>query len=170
MLMAMISINSQGQDTKKNMSGLISVPVSEHRVTVVNFNKLETIIKKNDNKLYVVNFWATWCRPCVMELPEFMEVNKMYHDNPNFKMILVSLDLAKEVESLVQPFLLKNKMDVDVYLLDDNKRMNIWIPAIDSKWNGSIPATVFYRNGAKLEFKESKMEKKEIVRIISKYL
>jgi len=166
----MISLNSQGQDTKKNMSGLNSFSVSEHKVTVVNFNKLETIIKKNDNKLYVVNFWATWCRPCVMELPEFMEVNKMYHDNPNFKMILVSLDLAKEVETLVQPFLLKNKMDVDVYLLDDNKRMNIWIPLIDSKWNGSIPATVFYRNGEKLEFKESKMEKKELVKIISKYL
>ena len=85
-------------------------------------------------------------------------------------MILVSLDLAKEAESIVQPFLVKNKMEVDVYLLDDNKRMNQWIPAIDSKWSGAIPATVFYRNGKKLEFKESKMEKKELEKIIQKHL
>ena len=169
-LMTMINFNSQGQNTKKNMSGELSGINDNQKVTVVNFTKLETIINKKDNKLYVVNFWATWCRPCVMELPDFMEVNKIYHNNPKFKMILVSLDLAKEAETIVQPFLVKNKMNVEVYLLDDNKRMNQWIPAIDSKWSGAIPATVFYRNGIKLDFKESKMEKKELVKIISKYL
>jgi thiol-disulfide isomerase/thioredoxin len=152
------------------MPGVQSNPNENHMVTVVNFTKLETIINKKDNKLYVVNFWATWCRPCVMELPDFMEVNKTYHNNPKFKMILVSLDLAKEAETVVQPFLVKNKMNVEVYLLDDNKRMNQWIPAIDSKWSGAIPATVFYRNGIKLDFKESKMEKSELIEIINKNL
>ena len=170
MLLAMISLSSQGQNTKKIMSVSQTVRNVDHKVIVVNFAKLEAILHKNDNKLYVVNFWATWCRPCVMELPDFMEVNKLYHQHPDFKMILVSLDLAKEAESSVQPFLVKNKMDVDVYLLDDNKRMNQWIPAIDSKWSGAIPATVFYRNGVKLEFKESKMEKSELIKIIGKYL
>ena len=169
-LMAMISLNSQGQNTKKNMTGLLSGANEDHKVTVVNFTKLETIINKKDNILYVVNFWATWCRPCVMELPDYMEVNKFYYNNPQFKMILVSLDLAKEAETIVHPFLVKNKMDVEVYLLDDNKRMNQWIPAIDSKWSGAIPATVFYRNGVKLDFKESKMEKNELIKIISKNL
>ena len=169
-LVTLISLSSHGQKTKKNMSVSQTVRNIDHKVTVVNFNKLEGIIHKNDNKLYVVNFWATWCRPCVVELPEFMEVNRLYHKNPNFKMILVSLDLAKEAESIVQPFLVKNKMEVDVYLLDDNKRMNQWIPAIDSKWSGAIPATVFYRNGKKLEFKEGKMEKKELEKIIQKHL
>jgi thiol-disulfide isomerase/thioredoxin len=168
--MAMLSLNSQSQKREKNMSGLPSVSNFDHKVTVVNFTRLETIINKKDNKLYVVNFWATWCRPCVMELPDFMEINKIYRTNPKFKMILVSLDLAKEAESVVQPFLVKNKMDVEVYLLDDNKRMNQWIPIIDTKWSGSIPATVFYRNGTKLEFKESKMERKELIKIITKYL
>ena len=169
-IIAMLGLNSQGQNTKKNMSGLQSVSNTDHKVTVVNFTRLESIITKKDNKLYVVNFWATWCRPCVMELPDFMEVNKIYRASPKFKMILVSLDLAKEAESVVQPFLNKNNMDVEVYLLDDNKRMNQWIPSIDTKWSGSIPATVFYRNGVKLDFKESKMEKNELIKIISKYL
>lgn len=168
--MAMLSFTSNGQNTKKKMSGAVSIIHVDHKVTVVNFEQLESIIKKKDNKLYVVNFWATWCRPCVMELPEFMEVNKTYRDKPNFKMILVSLDIANQVELVVQPFLAKNKIDAEVYLLDDNKRMNQWIPAVDKNWGGSIPATVFYRNGEKLDFKESKMQKSELVKLINKYL
>jgi len=160
----------QGQTTKKNMSGAVSTNRVDQKVTVVNFEKLESIIKKKDNKLYVVNFWATWCRPCVLELPEFMEVNTIYRTNPHFKMILVSLDAAKEMEHLVLPFLSQHKMDVDVYLLDDNKRMNQWIPAIDKNWGGSIPATAFYRNGMKLDFKEDKIQKSELVKLITKYL
>jgi thiol-disulfide isomerase/thioredoxin len=169
-LMALMSFNIQGQNTKKKMDGSVSISHVDQKVTVINFDKFESLVKKKDNKLYVINFWATWCRPCVMELPEFMEVNRIYRSNPNFKMILVSLDLSKEVESVVHPFLMKNKIDADVYLLDDNKRMNQWIPAIDKNWGGSIPATVFYRNGEKLEFKESKMQKNELVKIIHKYL
>ena len=168
--MALMSFNIQAQNTKKKMDGSVTTSHVDHKVTVINFDKFESLVKKKDNKLYVINFWATWCRPCVMELPEFMEVNRMYRSNPNFKMILVSMDLSKEVESVVQPFLVKNKIDAEVYLLDDNKRMNQWIPSIDKNWGGSIPATVFYRNGEKLEFKESKMGKSELVKIIHKYL
>lgn len=158
--MSIITLNTSAQNTEK----------PDYAVTVVRFADLKTVLQKNDNKLYVVNFWATWCKPCVMELPEFMEVNKVYQSNPRFKMILVSLDVAKDVETAVRPFLVKNKMAVDVYLLDDNKRMNEWIPAIDKNWSGAIPATVFYRNGEKLEFIENKMKKSELEQVINKYL
>jgi len=166
----MISLFMQGQNTKNKMSATKAITKKEQQVTIVNFEKLETILQKNDNKLYVVNFWATWCKPCVMELPEFMEVNKANQNNPNFKMILVSLDLVKEVDSAVKPFMAKHNIEVDVYLLDDNKRMNQWIPAVDTRWSGSIPATVFYKNGVKLDFKESILKKNELVQLISKYL
>jgi len=169
-LMTLSYFNIQSQNTKKKMIGSVSVANVDHKVTVINFEKYESLVKKNDNKLYVVNFWATWCKPCVMELPDFMEVNTEYRSNPNFKMILVSLDLAKEVETEVRPFLKKNKMEVDTYLLDDNKRMNQWIPAIDKNWSGAIPATVFYRNGVKLEFKESKLQKNDLIQLISRYI
>ena len=99
-----------------------------------------------------------------------MEVNKTYRDNTHFKMILVSLDMASEMDTRVKPFLLKNTIDTDVYLLDDNKRMNEWIPAIDKKWSGAIPATVLYRNGQKLEFKEGELSKEELVKMINNYL
>ena len=170
LLVALMSLSTQGQNTKRKMSESPTISRVDRKVPVINFDKLETIIKKNDDKLYVVNFWATWCKPCVMELPEFMEVNKLHQNNPNFKMILVSMDIAKEVDSAVQPFILKHKIEADVYLLDDNKRMNQWIPAVDSKWSGAIPATVFYRNSVKLDFRESRLTKDELEQLIHKYL
>lgn len=168
--MTILTLNSSAQNTesKKPVSGGTSK--QDYSVKIVHFADLEAVMKKDDDKLYVVNFWATWCRPCVMELPEFMEVNNAYRNNPRFKMILVSLDMAKEAETTVRSFLEKRKMDVDVYLLDDNKRMNEWIPAIDKNWSGAIPATVFYRNGEKVEFIENQMKKSELEQIINKYL
>ena len=151
-------------------SKVSNTSITKAIVKVLNYEELKSIINKNDNKLYVVNFWATWCRPCVEELPDFMEVNRKYNTNPRFKMILVSMDMASEIETSVKPFLQKNKMDVETYLLDDNKRMNEWIPAVDKSWSGAIPATVFYRNGKKLEFFESRMPKIELEKIINKYI
>jgi thiol-disulfide isomerase/thioredoxin len=166
----MIQLNTSAGNSENIMQERVTKVKHENTVKIIKFEGLESVINKKDNVLYVINFWATWCKPCVMELPEFMEVNKVYHNNPQFKMILVSLDLAKEVDTEVNPFIKKNNMEVDVYLLDDNKRMNMWIPAIDKKWSGAIPATLFYRNGKKLDFRESKMEKKELEQIIIKYL
>ncbi|MDD4990787.1 MAG: TlpA disulfide reductase family protein [Paludibacter sp.] len=155
--MAVISLNCFAQSNK---------PIQK----IVNFAQLQTVLQQNDNKLCVVNFWATWCKPCVKELPGFMEVNKTYRDKPGFKMILVSLDMASEMDTHVKAFLLKNNIDTDVYLLDDNKRMNEWIPAIDKKWSGAIPATVIYRNGRKVAFEEGELSKEELVKMINNYL
>jgi thiol-disulfide isomerase/thioredoxin len=166
----MIQLNTSEGKTGNNIPVAVTVSKQDKGVKIVRFEGLESVINKKDNILYVVNFWATWCKPCMMELPEFMEVNKEYRNNPHFKMILVSLDLAKEADTDVRLFLLKNKIEADVYLLDDNKHMNEWIPAVDKNWSGAIPATVFYRNGKKLQFRESKMEKKELYQIIRKYI
>lgn len=170
LFMITITLSGFSQNPGKKMTKSATGSKQKQEVRIVNFNELQTILNKNDNKLYVVNFWATWCSPCVMELPDFIKVNNIYKNNPHFKMILVSLDMAKEVETNVRPFLKKNNIDAQVYLLDDNKHMNEWIPAIDKNWTGAIPATVLYRNGKKLEFRESKLQKSELVQIINKHL
>ena len=136
----------------------------------VNYDQLKEIIEKNDDKLYVVNFWATWCRPCIEELPHFLEVSNAYENQAPFQMILVSLDKAELLETDVAQMITKLNIDNDVYLLDDNKRMNYWIPAIDSTWSGAIPATVFYKNGQKLHFTEGQLTKEELNTIIKKHL
>jgi thiol-disulfide isomerase/thioredoxin len=163
-MMTAISLGSFGQQAEHKAEN------QNYRVKVVTFANLDDVIKKHDNKLYVVNFWATWCKPCVSELPDFMEVNRKFKTNPRFKMILVSLDMASEAKTSVRSFLLKNKIDAEVYLLDDNKRMNEWIPAIDKSWTGAIPATVVYLNGKKIDFIEGKLSKEELIKIINNYL
>lgn len=136
----------------------------------VNYEELKSIIQKEDGKLYVVNFWATWCKPCIEELPYFMGVNELYKSEPNFKMILVSLDPVKTMDTKVKRFIENNNLKVDVYLLDDNKRMNEWIPDVDGSWSGAIPATVFYKNGKKVAFRELQLTKYELEDIIDENL
>lgn len=82
-LMTGLLIGCQAQEKKENV------------LKVVNYDELKSIIQKEDGKLYVVNFWATWCKPCVEELPGFMIVNEKFKDNPNFQMILVSMDVKE---------------------------------------------------------------------------
>jgi len=143
---------------------------SENVLKAVNYDELKSVIQKEDGKLYVVNFWATWCKPCVEELPGFMAVNEQFKDNPDFKMILVSMDNKKLLNTKVKKFIQNNNIDADVYLLDDLQRMNEWIPAIDKNWSGAIPSTVFYKNGKKILFREFQMTRYELEDIINENL
>lgn len=155
------------------MMGLICSCQAQESQTVlkaVNYDQLKSVIQKEDGKLYVVNFWATWCKPCIEELPDFMEVNEQFKNDPNFKMILVSMDNQKLLDTKVKKFIQNNNINVDVYLLNDIKRMNEWIPATDENWSGAIPATVFYKNGKKVKFHELQLTKYELEDIINENL
>lgn len=129
---------------------------------VVNYEQLSQYIKQKDDVLYVVNFWATWCQPCVEELPEFMEINNEFAQHKNFEMVLVSLDNARNVESHVKPFLTENNIPVKCFVLDDIKKMNEWIPATNPTWTGAIPATVFYKNKESKFFIEGQLSKEKL--------
>lgn len=100
---------------------------------------------------YVINFWATWCGPCIKELPYFEELNALY-EGQAFKQILVSLDDPKKLESKVIPFLTKNNIRSEVVLLADGKA-NSWIDKVDPEWSGAIPITLILR-GDKKKFYE----------------
>ncbi len=115
-------------------------------ITFKTYDELNTYIKENNSKPLVVNFWATWCAPCVKELPYFEKLNQ---ENPNVKVILVSLDFEKQVDSKLIPFLKKKKIaSTSIYLAD--KDYNTWLPKIDKNWSGSIPATVIFNQDKKI--------------------
>ena len=137
---------------------------------VTDYNEVFSKFIAQDDKLYVVNFWATWCKPCVEELPHFMEVNKEMQNDENFEMVLVSLDKASDFETKMKPFITQNNITTDVYLLSDNKRMNEWITALNPHWSGGIPATFIYKNGKQLEFKEGQLTKSELQNIIKEHI
>lgn len=114
------------------------------QIKVYDFEEFETLLKQKDDTVYVINFWATWCIPCIKELPAFEKVNSEYK-NQNFKMILVSLDFGKDVIKRVDDFRNTRQLSAEVLILDDPDA-NAWIPKIDKDWSGAIPATVIYRN------------------------
>ena len=146
-----------------------TLQAQQESVPLLKFEELEKKIDEAPARLLIVNFWATTCAPCVKELPHFMEINRRYETNPEFKMLLVSLDRAKDLER-VKKFMTDKDITAEVVLLDDNKRMNTWIPRIDPEWGGEIPVTIFYKEGVKIAFHNGEMSKTELEEIISKHL
>ncbi len=127
----------------------------QNHVNVVTFSQLETqaALKQNDT-LYVVNFWATWCDPCVKELPNFQQAYKKYKTH-KVKMIFVSLNSQKELEK-VEQFATDKALVPEVLLLNGGNPNN-WIDKVDSSWSGAIPATAMYRHGKKVYFHEGEL-------------
>ena len=130
-----------------------SSEVNDFDLEIYDYDRFEAFLNKKDNKVHVVNFWATWCAPCVKELPYFEQLNASYADE-NVEVLLVSLDFPHLYESKLKPFILKNKLASKVIVLDDPD-MNRWIPKVDSLWSGSIPATVIYNKQKRKFFEQS---------------
>lgn len=117
------------------------------------FDDFEKAIIKEDENVYVINFWATWCAPCIKELPHF---EKLHAGNKNVKVILVSLDSQKDLEKKLIPFVERKKLTANVVMLSD-KDYNTWLSKIDKDWSGSIPATLIIKGDKKL-FAEREFE------------
>ena len=140
---------------------------SEDTIEIVDFDGLYGKIDLSVDKTYVINFWATWCAPCVKELPYFEEVNKQSKDN-NTEVILVSLDFPSQIESKLKPYLKKNKIKSKVILLDDSK-INTWVPKVSERWDGGIPATLIV-NSSNYNFYPKPFEKEELFTEIKKVI
>lgn len=100
---------------------------------------MERVAAGNDT-LYILNFWATWCVPCVKEMPEFNRLHQLYKDRP-VKILLVSLDFKEAVPHKLIGFIKKRKILPEVVWLDETDA-NSFIPKIEESWEGSIPATL----------------------------
>ena len=140
---------------------------SKETIEVVDFDGLYSKIDLSSDKTYVINFWATWCAPCVKELPYFEEVNKELKDQ-NTEVILVSLDFPSQIETKLKPYLKRNKIKSRVILLDDSK-MNTWVPKVSEKWDGGIPATLIV-NASIYNFYPKPFKKEELFTEINKVL
>lgn len=111
-------------------------------ITVYDFDAFSHWLEKDTDSLYVINFWATWCAPCVKEIPDFEKIHERYQQQ-KVKVLFVSLDFPGQIESRVIPFMQRMNMQAQVVLLDDTNS-NRWIPLVSEKWSGAIPATLIY--------------------------
>lgn len=137
------------------------------KVPSYDFDNFEKFLQIKDNEVYVVNFWATWCQPCVEELPSFEAINTTYkHKGVN--VVLVSLDSPKQVDERLFPFLIDNDIRSEVVLLAD-PNSNSWIPKVDPHWDGAIPITVIYNKNKRM-FYERVFTVEELKAEVEKFL
>lgn len=139
----------------------------EIRVPYYDFDEFEKFLNIEDDEVYVVNFWATWCQPCVEELPHFESINTTYkHKGVN--VILVSLDKAEQIESRLFPFMEQHDIRSEVIVLNGAKA-GTWIDRVDPKWSGAIPITIIYSKG-KRQFYERTFKLEELKNEVEKFL
>lgn len=124
---------------------------TKEELKIVDYEGLEAYLSQFGDRTVVINFWATWCAPCVKELPYFEKVTETYADD-ELVVVLVSLDFSKQIDKKLKPFLKKNNLQSRVVLLDDPDQ-NTWIDKVDKRWSGAIPVTLI-RNGERTEFYE----------------
>lgn len=126
------------------------------------FDALEkSIFQVSDDSIKIINFWATWCKPCVKELPYFIELADEYSDD-KVQLVLVSLDDISRLHDKLIPFLKKNNIREKVVLLNDSKAHK-WIDRVDPNWSGAIPITLVMKGKERYLF-EREFEDVEDVR------
>ncbi len=126
-------------------------------------------LQGESDTLYVINFWATWCKPCIEEMPYFLEAEKEFSAK-KFKLVLASLDFSSNLEKRVIPFLKKKGIESEVILIDDID-YDSWIDQVSDKWSGAIPATLFLNHQKGINsFKEGEFDKESLFTKINNYL
>jgi thiol-disulfide isomerase/thioredoxin len=152
------------------LSGALTVWAQDIRM--VKITDVENIIAASRKPL-IVNMWATWCKPCVEEIPYFIEeVRKRNEKGDSIDLLLVSLDFKEAFPSQIKTFTEKRKFTAPVVWLDETNA-DYFCPKIDLKWSGAIPASLFvnnktgYRHFIEEQIKHDDL-KEEISRVISK--
>lgn len=152
------------------LSYFCSFGYSQEFTTYTEFDDFEHMLHKDNDTTYVINFWATWCGPCVKELPYFEELTRKTQGE-KIKVVLVSLDFKRQIKKKFIPFLRENNIASEVVLLLDTKEGE-WIDKVDDRWSGAIPITIVYR-GDKRAFLEEDFadynELKDFVNTIHKH-
>jgi thiol-disulfide isomerase/thioredoxin len=106
----------------------------------IKITDLEKTIAGNKGPM-IINFWATWCKPCVEEIPYFQEeVQK--HAADSLQLILVSLDQDDYYPQKIMDVVAKRKFTALVYWLDETNA-DYFCPKVDSAWSGAIPSSLF---------------------------
>jgi len=124
-----------------------SVPAFGQPAEIIKLADLQQLMKDKSHPVHIINFWATWCAPCIKELPFFEKIAA--EKQPGVRVTLVSLDLDLDPDpGKVYKFIARKKIQSKVLLLDEQDP-NTWIDQIDKRWSGALPATILinHRSG-----------------------
>ena len=133
------------------------------QATVIKFEGLQQILDTKADQIQVINFWATWCAPCIKELPLLEKANAQ--SDLGAKITLINLDYADKVDK-VNDFIARKNIRSKVLLLDELD-YNAWIEKVEKNWTGAIPATlIFDPKTGKRKFVERELKEGELEELI----
>ena len=126
----------------------------------IRITDLEKTIKESKGPL-IVNFWATYCVPCLAEIPHFQALATQYKDK-GVKLLLVSLDMKEAYPGKINKVTKKLKLNPPVYWLDETNA-DYFCPKVDSAWSGALPSSLFINNATGYrKFFEDELSKEKL--------
>ncbi|HEV8604163.1 MAG TPA: redoxin domain-containing protein [Tepidisphaeraceae bacterium] len=138
------------------------------KISAIDAEGVRALAKNDSKKLLLINVWATWCGPCVNELPELVTMNRMYRKRP-FELITISMDDPKKQEQALE---MLNKLHVSAtnYIFSSDKR-DALVEALDAKWPGPVPHTILVAPGGKVIYRQTgEFDAMELKKAIVGYL
>ena len=134
------------------LSLAISSTVFAQHVQLIKLDEINKRIGSGGDTVYIINFWATWCVPCLEELHHFEKLSSQYKSN-KLKVMLVSMDFRSKLESAVVPFVRKKTLKNEVFLFDETNQQE-YIDRIDPSWSGALPATLIIHKNRRRFFEK----------------
>ena len=140
-------------------------------VILIDANGIRDLMKNDSNNLRLINVWATWCAPCVIEMPELVNINRMYRGRA-FEMITISGDSPDKKDAALK-FLKEKQVSCKNYLFSGEEKGEL-AEAVDKNWEGGIPYTIIVKPGGEVLYRhtgpiEPLEVKKAIVGFLGRY-
>ncbi len=142
----------------------VSLKLEGQVFTEIGREHLLEVTSQESDTTYVINFWATWCSPCVKEIGYFEELF-LAHQESKVKVFLISLDFQDRVDRQLLPFLKERSITAPVMLMTDLD-YNSWIDQVDPSWSGAIPATLIYNREHRI-FLEQELSREELFEYVN---
>jgi len=144
----------------------VSFATSAQQTEVMNLAGFKRLLATQNDKVLVVNFWATWCAPCIKELPYFEQLTA--RKVPGVEVVLVSMDLDLDPDQeKVKKFVARKKIQSRVIMLDE-ENPNLWIDQVEKAWSGALPATiVINQKTGQRKFVEKELHEGDLEKLIA---